>query len=209
MDTSRRELLLGAAALAATRAVAQNTARTMIGVPFEPHERVRMGLIGAGGRGSSMLRRVPGVRERSDHGDLRHQRRPRAQGRGGGGDSGGTTNRAPYTKGERDYENLVKRDDIDFVYCPVPWQCHAPAAIAAMENGKHALVEVPVALTLEDCWKLVDTSERTRKHCIMCENCCYGYNELMVLNMVRAGMLGDLLPRGRRVPARFEDRAAR
>jgi hypothetical protein len=61
-----------------------------------------------------------------------------------------------------------------------------------MEHGKHALVEVPAALTIEECWQLVDTSERTRRHCIISENCCYGYNELMVLNMVRAGMLGDL-----------------
>ena len=62
-----------------------------------------------------------------------------------------------------------------------------------MKNGKHAFIEVPAATTIEDCWKLVDTSEATRKHCILCENCCYGYTELMVLNMVRDGLFGDLL----------------
>ncbi len=196
METSRRDLLLGAAALAATRAVAQTTSsktqsQTMIGVPFEGRETVRMGLIGAGGRGSSMLSeflacenvRITAIADINED----HARKAAAA-----VVKRGYSEPALYTKGEHDYENLVKRDDIDFVYCPVPWQYHAPAAIAAMEHGKHALVEVPVALTIEDCWKLVDTSERTRKHCIMCENCCYGYNELMVLNMVRAGMLGDL-----------------
>ena len=191
MNASRRELLLGtAAALTAARAVAQ-TAPTMIGVPFEPHETVRMGLIGAGGRGSSLLNeflacenvRITAICDINED----HARKAAAAVA-----KRGYPEPALYTKGEHDYENLVKRDDIDFVYCPVPWPFHAPAAIAAMEHGKHALVEVPVALTIEDCWKLVDTSERTRKHCIMCENCCYGYNELMVLNMVRQGMLGDL-----------------
>jgi hypothetical protein len=62
-----------------------------------------------------------------------------------------------------------------------------------MSNGKHALVEVPAATTIEDCWKLVNTSERTRRHCIMCENCCYGESELMVLNMIRAGLFGELV----------------
>jgi predicted dehydrogenase len=61
-----------------------------------------------------------------------------------------------------------------------------------MKAGKHAATEVPAAYTLDDCWALVDTSERTRRHCIMLENCNYGYNELLVLNLVRAGVLGDL-----------------
>ena len=66
-------------------------------------------------------------------------------------------------------------------------------ALSAMENGKHAAVEVPLAYTLEDLWKLVDTSEKKRRHCIMLEECCYGYTETLVLNMVRRGMLGTLL----------------
>jgi hypothetical protein len=61
-----------------------------------------------------------------------------------------------------------------------------------MEHGHHACTEVPAAKTIEDCWKLVNASERTRKHCIMLENCCYGYTELLVLNMCRHGMFGDL-----------------
>ena len=100
---------------------------------------------------------------------------------------------AVYANGERDFENLVKRDDVDFAYIATPWEWHVPMALAAMNGGKHAFVEVPAAATLEDCWKLVDTSEKTRRHCLMMENCCYGYNELLVLNMIRAGLFGDLL----------------
>lgn len=66
-------------------------------------------------------------------------------------------------------------------------------AVAAMTHGKHAAVEVPAATSIEDCWKLVDTSEKTRRHCMMLENCCYGYNETLILRMVHAGLFGDLL----------------
>ena len=95
---------------------------------------------------------------------------------------------AVYANGERDFENLLKRDDVDFAYIPTPWEWHVPMALAAMNSGKHAFVEVPAAATIEDCWRLVDTSEKTRRHCLMMENCCYGYNELLVLNMIRAGL---------------------
>jgi predicted dehydrogenase len=61
-----------------------------------------------------------------------------------------------------------------------------------MKAGKHAATEVPAAYSIEDCWKLVDMSERSRRHCIMMENCSYGYNELLILNMVRAGAFGDI-----------------
>src|SRR6266700_4979073 len=195
MNTSRRDLLLGAAALGAAKAVGQspNIApnKTMIGVPFEPRETVRMGLVGAGGRGGGMVReflacenlRVVAVCDPV---------KAHAEKAAAAVTQRGQNAPALYTNGDRDIENLARRDDVDLVYIATPWQWHAPAAIAAMEQGKHTLVEVPAALTIEECWRLVDTSERTRRHCIISENCCYGYNELMVLNMVRAGMLGDL-----------------
>jgi hypothetical protein len=195
MKTSRRDLLLGAAALTAVQAAAQDLnppqGKTMIGVPFEGRSTIRMGLIGAGGRGSSMLGeflacenvRITAICDINED----HAKKAAAA-----VTKRGYPDPALYTDGDHAYEKLVERDDIDFVYCPVPWPVHTPAAIAAMEHGKHALVEVPAGLTIDDCWNLVNTSERTRKHCIMCENCCYGYNELMILNMVRAGMLGDL-----------------
>ena len=92
---------------------------------------------------------------------------------------------------ETAWEKLVDRDDLDVVYIATPWAWHVPMALRAMERGKHAFVEVSAAVTVEDCWKLVDTSERTRRHCVMLENCCYGENELFVLAMVRAGVFGE------------------
>jgi predicted dehydrogenase len=65
-------------------------------------------------------------------------------------------------------------------------------ALGAMEHGKHAFVEVAAAVTVDDAWKLVDTSERTRRHCVLLENCCYGENEMFVLNMAREGVFGEL-----------------
>ncbi len=94
---------------------------------------------------------------------------------------------------EHIWEKMVDRDDIDAVYIATPWEWHVPMAIRAMERGKHAFIEVSAAVTVEDCWKLVDTSERTQRHCVMLENCCYGENELFVLNMARQGIFGDLL----------------
>jgi hypothetical protein len=74
-----------------------------------------------------------------------------------------------------------------------PWPLHAPIAIYAMKNGKHAATEVPVAVTMEQCWELVETSEKTQKHCMMLENCCYDFFELLTLNMTRNGLFGDLV----------------
>ncbi len=90
------------------------------------------------------------------------------------------------------WEKLVDRDDIDVVYISTPWNWHMPMAVRAMEKGKHAFIEVSAAVTVDECWGLVDTSERTRRHCVMLENCCYGENELLVLNMAREGVFGEL-----------------
>ncbi len=100
---------------------------------------------------------------------------------------------ALYTDGDHAFEALAARDDLDLAVIATPWQWHVPMALAVMQHGKHAVTEVPAAMTIEDCWKLVDISERTRRHCIMIENCCYGENETLILNMVRAGLFGDLL----------------
>lgn len=93
---------------------------------------------------------------------------------------------------ENIWEEMVARDDIDVVYISTPWAWHVPMAIGAMEHGKHAFVEVSATVTVDEGWKLVDTSERTQRHCVMLENCCYGENELFVLNMVREGVFGEL-----------------
>ncbi len=97
-----------------------------------------------------------------------------------------------YSGTEAIWEKMVDRDDIDAVYIATPWAWHEPMCLRAMERGKHAFVEVAAAITVEDCWKLVNTSERTQRHCVMLENCCYGENELFVLNMARQGVFGEL-----------------
>jgi Oxidoreductase family, NAD-binding Rossmann fold len=98
-----------------------------------------------------------------------------------------------YTNGPEDYKRLCDRTDLDIVYIATPWNWHVPICVDAMSKGKHAMTEVPAAVTIEECWQLVDTAERTQKHCMILENCCYGPSELMVLNMVRQGLFGEIL----------------
>ena len=94
--------------------------------------------------------------------------------------------------GEEAWRDAISRKDIDLVYICTPWQTHAEMACEAMEAGKHVAVEVPAATTLEECWRIVDTAERTRRHCFMTENCCYDNFALSTLEMHREGLLGEL-----------------
>ncbi|MCP4725806.1 MAG: hypothetical protein GY863_12255, partial [bacterium] len=98
-----------------------------------------------------------------------------------------------YTRDEYDFKRMCERDDLDLVFTATPWKWHVPVCVEAMTTGKHAATEVPAAYTIDDCWQLVETSENTQKYCIMMENCCYGRREMMLLNMVRKGMFGDLM----------------
>ncbi|CAG4989863.1 Glycosyl hydrolase family 109 protein 1 [Dyadobacter sp. CECT 9275] len=90
------------------------------------------------------------------------------------------------------WKKLCDRNDIDLVYIVTPWALHTPMAVFAMNHGKHVCVEVPAAKTIEECWQLVETSERTRKHCMMTENCCYDFTELLNLNLARNGFFGEV-----------------
>jgi hypothetical protein len=98
-----------------------------------------------------------------------------------------------YGGSEDAWKEMCESPDLDLIYIVTPWRLHTPMAVHAMENGKHAATEVPAAVTLDECWQLVETSERTRKHCMMLENCCYDFFELLVLNMVRQGFFGDIV----------------
>lgn len=91
------------------------------------------------------------------------------------------------------WKKLVERPDIDLIYIVTNWQTHVEMAKYAMEQGKHVAVEVPTAFSLDDIWTLIDTSERTRKHCMMLENCVYDFFEMTTLNMKNKGLLGDIL----------------
>ena len=98
-----------------------------------------------------------------------------------------------YTKGERDFENFVKRDDLDGIIIATPWEWHVPMSVAAMKAGKYAGVEVSATVTLQESWDLIDTYEATGSHCMILENVCYRRDVMAVLNMVRQNMFGEML----------------
>ncbi|MDX2194035.1 MAG: Gfo/Idh/MocA family oxidoreductase [Gemmatimonadales bacterium] len=197
---SRRDLLaaLGGVAFlpgAARPARAESpraAAATMQGVPFARHEAPRIAIVGTGLRGRSVLGEllaVGGVRITALADIVPEKARMAAK----MVTDAGLPEPALFTDGERGFEQLVTRDDIDLAYTATPWGWHVPVCLAAMRAGKHAATEVPAATTLDECWQLVDTSERTRRHCLMLENCCYGYNEMLVDTMVKRGLFGELL----------------
>jgi predicted dehydrogenase len=101
--------------------------------------------------------------------------------------------KAAIYSGETGYEELCKRDDIDLVYIAADWLHHFPIARCAMENGKNVAIEVPSAMTLQECWDLVNLSEKTRKHCMILENCCYDWYEMNTLNMAQQGVFGEII----------------
>src|ERR1700743_1806550 len=163
---------------------------SMIDVPYD-RVNPKIGIIGVGGRGTSLLGNLLAadaqvvaicdvVPEKAAHAQSLIEK-------------AGQKSPTLYTKGDHDFESLVAREDLNFVLIATPWNWHVEMAVASMKHGKHTAVEVPAATTIEDCWKLVDTSEQTRRHCTMLENCCYGYNETLELRMVHAGLFGDLL----------------
>ena len=167
-------------------------ADTMMGVPFAATQTPRIAIVGTGLRGRSVLHELLGVGNVHITALCDTVPEKVAMAREQVRKAGHAYEVATYSGSERAFEQLVSRDDIDLVYTATPWEFHVPVCLAAMRAGKHAATEVPAAYTMEELWTLVDTSEATRRHCIMLENCNYGYNELLVLNMVRAGMFGDL-----------------
>ena len=160
--------------------------------PKKPIEQVRIGFVGTGGMGTNHLKnilRITGAVITAVC-DIREEHAKRAS------DliqKAGQPAPTLYTRGERDFERLCAEENLDLVYTATPWRWHVPVCVAAMKSDKHAATEVPAAVTLEGCWQLVETSEHTNKQCIMMENCCYDRTELMILNMVRKGFLGELL----------------
>lgn len=179
--------ILSADLLAAT---SKNAGATMIGVPFQALDQVRLGIIGVGGRGTSLLKDLLGVDKVEIKAicDLVPEKVARAQKTV---TDAGQPQPTGFSKGDSDFKNLNQLD-LDIVYIATPWNWHVPMALDAMKNAKHAAVEVPACTTLQECWDVVNTSESTRKHCIILENCCYGETEMMVLNMIRDGLFGTI-----------------
>lgn len=98
-----------------------------------------------------------------------------------------------FSRGPEDFRRLCDRQDVDLIFTATPWEWHAPVCLAAMEAGKHAATEVPMCVSVDECWALVETAERTGRHCVVMENCCYDRTEMMILNMVRQGVFGEIL----------------
>ena len=165
--------------------------KSVMGLKVLPLETVRVAGIGLGRGGGHIrhLMKMEGVVIKA----LCDIHEPRAKGLQKAVVDAGLPEPEIYTQGEYDYRRLLARDDIDIVIIGTPWRWHTPMCIEAMQMGKHAFTEVPAAVTLEECWQLVDTAERTGKHCMMLENVCYGREELMALNLCRQGVLGELL----------------
>jgi hypothetical protein len=153
---------------------------------------VRIGFVGVGLQGGSHVQNFLGI-DGVEIGAICDIDEPRAREVAQWITDDGRATPELYTRGETDFKRLCERDDIDLVFNATPWKWHVPVCVEAMRSGKHTAVEVPAAYTVDGCWELVETAERERRHCIMMENCCYGRRELMILNMVRAGLLGELL----------------
>ena len=201
MSTNRRSFIrnitLGSSVLASGIEVqAQGTgtkdaAFNMCGFAAPKMDKVRIGFIGLGMRGPGAVERmsfIEGVEIKALC-DKLPQRAEKAN------DilvKAGLPKAVVYS-GEEGWKALCERNDLDLVYICTPWHLHTPMAVYAMKNGKHAATEVPAAKTIEECWQLVETSEKTRRHCMMLENCCYDFFEMLTLNMARNGVFGEVL----------------
>ena len=163
----------------------------VIGLRCDPIPIVRVAVIGLGMRGPGIVSRfmyMDGVEVKAicdleqynidmAQGILRKNNRPDAD----------------VYMGEEDWKVICKRDDIDLILIYTHWDLHAPIAVYAMEQGKHVAMDIPAALTIEECWDLVNTAERTRRHCMMLENTCYDFFEMATLNMAQQGWFGEVV----------------
>jgi len=163
----------------------------MCGYAAPKLDTVRIGFVGLGNRGPAAvnrMRKIEGVEIKALC-DIRPEKvnavKKSLEGSG--------HNPQVYTGKEDEWKKMCDRNDIDLIYIATPWSLHAPMAVYAMKQGKHTCIEVPAAKTLDECWQLVETSESTRKHCIILENCCYDFFELLTLNMSRHGLLGEII----------------
>ena len=162
-----------------------------LGLTTAPIQTVRVGFVGVGRRGIWAVWRfsnIPGVKivglcDYHAENAEKSQKHLRDAGL------------APATiySGEKGYEELCKRPDVDLIYIATDWNHHFPVAKFAMENGKHVALEVPAAMNLEQCWDLIDMSEKNRLHCFILENCCYDFYEMKTLSMKQDGLFGEII----------------
>jgi predicted dehydrogenase len=200
-DRSRREFLkVGGGAVVAGAVGARTVGEASVAdqtaysaqYAAAPIENVRIGMVGIGLQGGGHLRnflRIPGCRVtavcdvRSERTDWSTQQITGA----------GHPAPAVYSRGPRDFERLCETEELDLVFTATPWEWHVPVMLSAMKHGKHAATEVPAAMTVDDCWAIVEAAEKQRRHCLMMENCNYDWPEMMAFNMVRQGLFGEIL----------------
>ena len=91
------------------------------------------------------------------------------------------------------WRQVTALPNVDLIYCATDWKSHATIGVQAMKDGKHVAIEVPSAMTLDDIWALINTSEQTRKHCMQLENCVYDTFEITTLNMAQQGLFGEVI----------------
>lgn len=165
---------------------------TMLSYKTAPKDMIKVGFVGIGNMGSghiSNLLKLEGCQITAVC-DIRPERTDWAKRKIL---EAGFPGPAIYGQNELDFVRMCQEEDLDLVFNAAPWRWHTPICLSAMENGKHACSEVNIALTIEDCWKLVETSEKYKKYCIMMENCCYDRVEMAVLNMIQKGLFGEII----------------
>jgi len=163
----------------------------VVGLRVDPIPVVRIGVIGLGQRGPGFVSRftfiegteIVAISDLEQPNITRTQELLRRNGRP----------EAAVYMGEDGWKDLVRRDDIDLVIITTHWDLHAPQAVYAMENGKHVAVDLPAALTIEECWDIVNTAERTRRHFMMLSNTTYDRFEMATLNMAQQGWFGEIV----------------
>lgn len=164
----------------------------MCGFAAPPLPTVRIGYVGIGSRGSGAVNRMMYIKQAEVTAlcDFRESQVKLNQ------ETLAKNNRRPakeYYGDEYAWKKLCEQEDIDLVYIATSWEWHTPIAVYAMECGKHVAIEVPAARNMEECWQLVETSEKTKRHCIQLENCCYDFFEIMTVNMVQKGLFGEIV----------------
>ena len=163
----------------------------MCGYAAPKLDTVRIGFVGTGNRGGAAVQRmslidgvqIVGICDFSDESAKKAKERIKTPGHPA----------VIYSGKEDSYKEMCQRDDIDLIYVATSWEWHTPVGLYGMNQGKHVAIEVPAAKTVEECWALVETSERTKKHCVILENCCYDFFELLTLNLARNGFFGEVV----------------
>ena len=164
----------------------------VLGLRTEPLDTVRVGIVGLGMRGVSAVDRltyVPDCRVTA----LCDIEMPRVERSASILDSRGMSGALLFGGEAESWKQLCESEAVDLVYICTDWLTHTPIALYAMECGKHVAIEVPAANTLEEIWALIDMSEKTRRHCMMLENCIYDFFEMSTLSMAQAGMFGEVI----------------